>query len=95
MIPFSTPSVSPETDEEEDCFIELADINSLGGTGSSLIGWAIQLKKAWSRKEIEKMLKLIRAECKITGRLAQNWAKLLIPLIEVYKLLFYHDQSSF
>ena len=75
-MPFTKPSVIPESDEEQMAFDELDDI--IGDhEPSTAIGWAINLRALLKCKdEIRDMKTKLRGP--FQGRSTQNWALLLI-----------------
>ena len=90
MIPFSEPSVAPDTDEEEEAFTEFEDL-ILSGEVSSAIGWAIKQRQVLlddrgssAVKELKERLRGI-----FHGRTCQNWAVLLFFLKEVCSVINY------
>ena len=81
IIPFVKPSVSPETDDDQQLFDKLEEMLE-EKIASSAIGWAIQQQKLFKDKEkLHKLKKDLRPSC--TGRTNHNWALVLLCAEEV------------
>lgn len=95
MVPFTKPTVDPETDEEHLAFDELEDILE-DHEMSMAIGWAIQLRSLLMCKdEVRRARSLLRGS--FQGRSAHNWLLLLLCaqqvrfLVVVVSILFHES----
>ncbi len=81
VVPFTKPSISPTTDEQQDAFDDLDDILE-GGLLSSVYGWVIQQRRVLEDKErIRDMKRQLRAH--FAGRSALNWSLVVTCLQQV------------